>query len=113
VLEGQLQEILELIKVERNKLNGLPVYIAYEPAWSIGTGVIPEIEYLGSIFAWIYAQIHKCAPYVHWNLLYGGSVTPENVQYFKKIDNLSGFLIGKSSTNFQEFEKIIKRIYYP
>jgi triosephosphate isomerase (TIM) len=113
ILGRQLQKILKLIKVEENTLNGLPIIVAYEPCWCIGTGVTPGTDDLNSIFAWIYSQTQKYAPYANWNLIYGGSVTHESIQNLIKIDKLSGFLVGKSSTNFEKFEKIIKRIYYP
>lgn len=110
VLEKQIQQILDLAKIEKNKLNGLPIFIAYEPVWSIGTGMVAGNDYLETVFAWLHNQTQKNLPSVHWNLLYGGSVSPENIESLKKIDYLSGFLIGKSSTNFQEFEKIVKKI---
>lgn len=113
VLEAQLQRILELVISEEHKLNRLQVIVAYEPQWSIGSGIVPEVEYLDSIFAWIHSKVCKAAIHIDWALLYGGSISSENVGQFAKIDKLSGFLVGKSSTQFQEFEKIIKRIYYP
>lgn len=112
VLEKQLKNILELVKFERNKLNGLPIFIAYEPVWSIGSGIIPEKEYLETVFAWLNNQTQKSCTSTHLKLLYGGSISEENINLFKNIDYLSGFLIGKSSTNYQEFEKIVKKIYY-
>ncbi|KKQ33439.1 MAG: Triosephosphate isomerase [candidate division TM6 bacterium GW2011_GWF2_37_49] len=112
VLEEQIKNVLELVKIECNKLNGLPIFIAYEPLWSIGSGTIPEKDHLETVFAWLHGQVQKNSASTHWNLLYGGSLSEENIAAFKKIDYLSGFLIGKSSTNFQEFEKIVKKIYY-
>lgn len=111
-LTTQLKKILDLAKLEEHKFNGLPVFIAYEPEWCIGTGVMPDLDYLDSILTWICTETAKSAPHVNWQVLYGGSVSPENIYKFAEIDNLSGFLIGKSSTQFQEFEKIIKRMYY-
>lgn len=112
ILEKQIQKIMDLVKTEKNKINSLPIFIAYEPIWSIGTGIIAEKEYLEMVLAWLHAQTQKCLPSAHWHLLYGGSIFAENIDSLAKIDNLSGFLIGKASTNFQEFEKIIKKIYY-
>lgn len=112
VLQEQMQTILDLINLEKNKINGLPIFIAYEPTWSIGTGAIPDKNHLETTFAWIHNQGQKNSPSINWNLLYGGSLNEENIGFFKKIDYLSGFLIGKSSTSFQEFEKIVKKIYY-
>ena len=112
ILEQQTQKIFELASVERNKLNNLPVFIAYEPEWSVGTGDVPDKNYLESVLAWLQNKIQKNSLSTHWSLLYGGSVNSGNIEFLKRIGYLSGFLIGRASTNFQEFEKIIKTIYY-
>jgi triosephosphate isomerase len=108
ILEQQLAPAFNVLKAEANKLNGRPIYIAYEPEWSIGTGEIAPIDKLESFFAWINSEVQKCSSASNWQLLYGGSVDSQNVSKIMKVEYVSGFLIGNASTNFEEFEKIIK-----
>lgn len=108
ILERQLIPVLELVKSEVKKLNGRPIYIAYEPEWSIGTGQVAPNDKLEALFAWIHAKTQKYSPSSNWQLLYGGSVDSQNASKIIKIGYVKGFLIGKASTNFEEFEKIVK-----
>ncbi len=108
VLEIQLKRVIEIAQYETKKLNGRPVYIAYEPEWCIGSGTMPPIDKLEAVFAWINAQIQKHCPMPNWQLLYGGSVDVQNAEKIGKISYINGFLIGKMSTNFEVFEKIVK-----
>ena len=41
-------------------------------------------------------------------VLYGGSITAENVNSFTKMQNIDGVLVGKASLDPLEFSKIIK-----
>lgn len=108
VLEQQLKGPLEIVKSEIKKLNGRPIYIAYEPEWSIGSGKIAESDKLEAIFAWISSLTQKSSPTSNWQFLYGGSVDALNVKKLRQIGLINGFLIGKAGTNFEEFEKIVK-----
>ena len=109
-LERQLKPIFDVLTAVQHKINGLPVYFAYEPVWSIGTGKIADELHLENIYVWLQQQIHKYAPSVSGVLLYGGSVNANTIKFFKKFDRIQGFLVGKASLDFQEFEKILKCI---
>lgn len=86
----------------------LTPYIAYEPVWSIGTGKVAPVDHLEMVFCWLADYIkHHCAN-ISWKLIYGGSVSLENPDKLKQIVPLSGFLMGKSSLDFQKIEKIVK-----
>ena len=41
-------------------------------------------------------------------LLYGGSVSSQTMSQLKGINEISGFLIGKASIDFQELKKIVE-----
>lgn len=86
----------------------LPVCLAYEPLWAIGTGKTPTQDQLETTFAYIFEKTQKFCPQVKWKLLYGGSVNSKNIKKMKEIKNINGFLIGSASLNFQEFEKIVE-----
>ncbi|NIA31824.1 MAG: hypothetical protein GWP06_18180 [Actinobacteria bacterium] len=114
-LERQLSPIFEAIKTKTIVHDYITPYIAYEPIWSIGTGEVAGNQHLDMVFCWIAEKISKnfenrpaggAVPQI--KLLYGGSVTAKNSKTLKKIDKISGFLVGGASLDFQEFEKIVK-----
>ena len=41
-------------------------------------------------------------------ILYGGSVKPENIKNLMKMPNIDGALVGGASLNVDSFEKLIK-----
>jgi triosephosphate isomerase (TIM) len=102
ILTEQLKPILESLH-QTNK----PIMFAYEPAWSIGTGITPENSYLEEVFAWIKKMLHFYKPDNITQLFYGGSVNEKNITQLKKVPNINGFLIGGASTDFATFKKIV------
>ena len=79
--------------------------IAYEPVWSIGTGLIPKSNELFNTISYIKKRIKKS------KILYGGSVNPKNIIELKSIDNIDGFLIGGASQDSKKFIDIIKKTF--
>ena len=79
--------------------------LAYEPVWSIGTGVIPKEADLNKTILFIKSRFVKKYP----KILYGGSVNSNNSDKLKKIPNIDGFLIGGASQNPKKFIDIIKK----
>ena len=86
----------------RNKNN---IIVAYEPVWSIGTGVIPKNNELYETINFLKRKIKKN------KILYGGSVNAKNIEQLKSIDNLDGYLIGGASQDPKKFIDIIKKTY--
>ncbi len=82
------------------------ILIAYEPIWCIGTGVTPTNEEIETTIDFIQTTI-KDNFAKNVKVLYGGSVDKDNVQKLKKIKNLSGFLIGKASTDYMQLKTIV------
>ena len=99
VLNKQIRFGLNKIKIKNN------IILAYEPVWSIGTGVIPKKNELFETINFIKKKINKC------KVLYGGSVNPKNIIVLKSIDNIDGFLIGGASQDPNKFIDIIKKTY--
>ena len=99
ILKKQIEKGLKSIK------NKSKIIIAYEPVWSIGTGVIPKEADLNKTISFIKSRFLKKYP----KILYGGSVNTNNVSILKKIPNIDGFLIGGASQNPKKFIDIIKK----
>ena len=100
-LSSQLKKGLKSIK---NKSN---IIIAYEPVWSIGTGLIPKSDDLVKSIKFIKKKFGKKSP----KILYGGSVNGNNIAQLKDINNLDGFLVGGASQNSKKFIDIIKKTF--
>ena len=99
VLNRQISIGLNKIKKKNN------IIIAYEPVWSIGTGLIPAPNELFETVAFIKKKIKN------HRVLYGGSVSPKNILKLRSIDNIDGFLIGGASQDSKKFIDIIKKFY--
>jgi triosephosphate isomerase len=107
-LDTALLPIFNIINKEAIIPQYLNICIAYEPIWAIGTGNTPTQDTLEIIFAYLHEKTQKTCPHINWKLLYGGSVSAENIQTLKKIHHLDGFLIGSASLDIQELEKIVQ-----
>ena len=96
------------IKIGLNKIkNKSNIFIAYEPIWAIGTGVVPKKEDLLKTIDFIKNKFKDKSP----KILYGGSVNPQNIKNLKEINNIDGFLIGGASQNVNKFIDIVKKTY--
>ncbi len=94
------------IKLGLNKVkNRNNIIIAYEPVWSIGTGIVPKTNELLEIVDFIKKK------YKNYKVLYGGSVSPKNIDELKFIKNIDGYLIGGASQDYKKFIDIIKKTY--
>ena len=99
VLNKQLKFGLNKIKYNKN------ILIAYEPVWSIGTGLIPKSKELFETINFIKKRMKN------YKVLYGGSVNPKNISQLKSINNIDGYLIGGASQSPKKFIDIIKKTY--
>ena len=99
ILKRQIEKGLKSIK------NKSKIIIAYEPVWSIGTGVIPKEAVLNETISFIKSRFVKNYP----KILYGGSVNINNADKLKKIPSIDGFLIGGASQKPKKFIDIIKK----
>lgn len=105
VVEKQLLEGLKGLK----KVKGDDIVIAYEPVWAIGTGINATPEEAEEVQAFIREKIkniysEEVADRIR--ILYGGSVTPENIKDLMKKPNIDGVLVGGASLDPEKFFKI-------
>ena len=111
--EKRKKNTLKVLKIQINKgLKGVKNYrnilIAYEPVWSIGSGVIPNDKELEANVDTIKKIILKKTK-IKIPILYGGSVNSKNISKLKNVSGIRGFLVGSASQNSKNFIDIIKK----
>lgn len=77
----------------------VPFIVAYEPVWSIGTGLIPEESELEESCQLIRKHLHL----KNTKILYGGSVDKSNVKNLAQQTSVDGFLVGGASLKAEDF----------
>jgi len=87
------------------------VVIAYEPVWAIGTGKTATPKQANDVHRFIREKLsalysEKVAQSI--NILYGGSVKPENSKELLEQTEIDGALVGGASLKSDSFEKIIR-----
>ena len=83
--------------------------VAYEPIWAIGTGKTATTEQAQEVHAFIRKILANLYGPEAENirLLYGGSVTPDNVDALMACNDVNGALVGGASLKPESFAKII------
>ena len=86
------------------------VTIAYEPVWAIGTGRAATAEQAVTVHRSIRLFVEtgwdsKTASAIR--ILYGGSVTPQNIESFLASDAIDGALVGGACLNLDLFATLI------
>ena len=99
LLNKQITRGLNNIKSKKN------IIIAYEPIWSIGSGLIPKSKELFETIKFIKKKAKNL------KVLYGGSVNPKNINELNLINNIDGYMIGGASQDVKKFIDIIKKTY--
>ena len=102
VLTKELENALkDIATTDKEKL-----IIAYEPVWSIGTGLIPTTEDLTEILKIVKELLPKN------KLLYGGSVTEENITMLKNCPLIDGYLLGGLSLKVSNLKDFLTKLTY-
>jgi triosephosphate isomerase len=90
-----------LTTADRNKR----IVIAYEPVWAIGTGKVATAEQVKDIHHKLFLKM-KDLGFNNFQILYGGSVKPDNATILIQIPHVDGFLIGGAALETDSFLKI-------
>lgn len=88
------------------------ITVAYEPVWAIGTGknATPiEAEEVHHFIRNLLAETYRDAVN-DLKILYGGSVTPDNIGDLIGMKNIDGALVGGASLKSESFIGIIRKI---
>lgn len=105
--ESVIREQLSILSDIRNSNT---LYIAYEPVWAIGTGVVADSKYIEDAAAFILNEVKSINPNLDVSLIYGGSVTENNITDICKILNINGVLVGGASADITKFSNILQKI---
>jgi triosephosphate isomerase len=86
------------------------IVIAYEPVWAIGAGKTATPEQAGEAHGFIRKLMEERygeEPARRLPVLYGGSVSPDNIGKLMAHTDINGALVGGASLNVDTFGKII------
>lgn len=104
VIYEQLDGVFK--NVDKSKLTN--IYIAYEPCWAIGTGMVPtnfEISKAASLIKKYFEDIDS-----NIKVLYGGSVNETNISNLNEVENIDGFLVGGASNDYKKVIEMVNII---
>ena len=107
VLQRQLAEGLAGL----TKGDFSPIIIAYEPVWAIGTGRTATPEMAQQAHAFIRTRLAGMvspAAAERCQILYGGSVKPDNISGLMAQPDLDGALVGGASLDPRSFAAIVR-----
>ena len=110
---GRTEEML--VRQTRSALEGIDLpagfIVAYEPVWAIGTGTAATSEDADSAIGLIRQEVAAMfgpAKAETVRILYGGSVTAENVAELLSRVGIDGALVGGASLKVDAFSGIVK-----
>ncbi|MCX2683277.1 triose-phosphate isomerase [Campylobacter sp. MIT 21-1685] len=98
--ESFLQKQIQKIESNYEKL-----IIAYEPIYSIGTGMSADLKDIEKILEFI-ASLSKA------KLLYGGSVNENNIKEILGIKHCNGVLVGSAALKAENFLALLSKAHF-
>jgi triosephosphate isomerase len=107
IVSGQMREAVSgLTEAELAS-----VVIAYEPVWAIGTGKTATPEQAQEMHAYIrsiLSEMYNRAAADQIQILYGGSVKPDNARDLLQQPDIDGALVGGASLKAGDFAEIVR-----
>lgn len=107
ILDRQLSAVLSLCVGHSDNALGQAI-IAYEPVWSIGTGLSAQPEQAQKAHHFIRARIAQEDSVIAQaiRILYGGSLKPGNAADLFAMPDVDGGLVGGASLDVEQFWSI-------
>ena len=108
-VKNQIEEIVSFLGAESIK----KCNFAYEPIWAIGTGRVAkesDIKEMHGAIRTLLVELIGKASARNISLLYGGSVSSENVLSIVDQENVDGVLVGGASVTMETFGKLLKNL---
>jgi triosephosphate isomerase len=101
----QLQAVLDVLDTARLE----KIVLAYEPVWAIGTGKTATPAMAQEVHALLRRQVaeRNAAAAAGMQILYGGSMKPENAKELLSQSDIDGGLIGGAALKAGDFLAII------
>lgn len=96
--------LLKELSILENIPNKERIIIAYEPIWSIGTGIIPTNSEIEEVFNFIKNILPNN------KVLYGGSANNDNIDTLKEIDLIDGYLLGGLSLKPEKLQEFLNKL---
>ena len=116
--ERDAGKTFKVIKKQLNQgLKNIPrgdisrVAVAYEPVWAIGTGRTATPGQAAEAHAFIRSELGKMysgSAAAQVRIIYGGSVTPDNIKGLMSEPDIDGALVGGASLDLDSFVRIIR-----
>ena len=104
VVDEQLDAVINVAGIEAFA----DAVIAYEPVWAIGTGKTASDEQAQEVHKYIRQRIAERNPAIadKVQILYGGSVKPDNAKALFAMPDIDGGLVGGASLDAKGFLQI-------
>lgn len=108
VIGAQLQAVLDVL--ENSEL--IKIVVAYEPVWAIGTGktATPQIAQEAHALLRALLAAKDAVAAASMQILYGGSMKPENAKELMVQPDIDGGLIGGAALKAADFLGIIQAV---
>ena len=85
--------------------------VAYEPVWAIGTGQVATPEQAQAVHALLRAQLKAATAHADgMQILYGGSMKPDNAAILMAQPDIDGGLVGGASLKAADFVAICRAV---
>jgi len=110
VIGAQLEVVLQAALEAGRRLGGLAALVlAYEPVWAIGTGKTATPQIAQDVHAFLRGKLAErdtlAADKVQ--ILYGGSVKPDNARELFAMPDIDGALVGGAALKAADFMAIV------
>ncbi|GAB4418777.1 MAG: triose-phosphate isomerase [Thermodesulfovibrionales bacterium] len=108
---GKTYDVLKRqLEIGLKDVDAQGLVVAYEPVWAIGTGRTATPDQAQDAHRFIRGKLREVyGSYADSvRILYGGSVTPENIDALMACPDVDGALVGGASLMPDSFERIVK-----